>query len=50
MTELHEQVQSMCSDYSLLYPELICMKGEKMMTREQVDVLKRRLFDMGVNP
>lgn len=50
MTELHEQVQSTCNEYSLLYPELVCVKGEKAMSREQADALKKRLFEMGVNP
>lgn len=50
MTELHEQIQSYCKDYSLMYPQLISLKGDKQMTAEQMEELKQKLFEMGVNP
>lgn len=50
MTELHEQIQSFCTDYSLKYPQLVSLKGDKALSREQGEELKKRLFEMGVNP
>ena len=50
LTGLHEQIQSFCSDYSLLYPELISLQGEDTPSTEKVDELKQRFFEMGVHP
>ena len=50
MTELHEYIQTFCNDYSLKYPQLVSLKGDKALSREQGEELKKRLFDMGVNP
>lgn len=50
MTDLHEEVKTYCNEFSLLYPELICLKGEEVLTKEETEALKKRLFEMGVNP
>lgn len=49
LTTLHEQIQSFCSDYSLLYPELLSLH-DQIPSTEEVDALKQRFFEMGVHP
>ena len=49
LTTLHEQIQSFCNDYSLLYPELLSLQ-DQIPSTEKVDALKQRFFEMGVHP
>lgn len=50
MTDLHEEVKAYCNDFSLLYPELISLSGEEALAKGEAEELKKRLFEMGVNP
>ena len=49
MTNLHEVIKSYCESYSLFYPDLISMK-EQECSKEFIEDMKNRFFEMGANP